>query len=128
EPVPVRQLNPDVPRDLETVCHKCLEKDGARRYPAARELAEELGRFVAGEPVVARPVGRLERGWRWCRRNPVVAGLLLLVFLTLGAGAAVATVFAIRAEDKAQEAAQRAREAEEARQAEVRRAEEESQA
>jgi eukaryotic-like serine/threonine-protein kinase len=73
EPVPVRHLARSCPRDLETVCHRCLEKDTGRRYPTAAELAEELARFRRGEPVVSRPVGRLERAWRWCKRNPAVA-------------------------------------------------------
>ncbi|HEV3259344.1 MAG TPA: protein kinase [Gemmataceae bacterium] len=81
EPVPPRQLQPKTPADLETVCLKCLQKDPARRYTAAAALAEDLGRFLAGRPVLARPVGRGERLWRWCRRNPALAttaGLALL--------------------------------------------------
>jgi hypothetical protein len=94
EPVPVRQLQPGVPRDLETVCHKCLQKEPARRYTGALELAEDLRRFQAGEPIAARPVGRLERGWRWCRRHPAVASLsaALLLLVGVAAGASVAAL------------------------------------
>src|SRR5262249_7008396 len=71
EPVPPPRLLPGCPRDLETVCLKCLQKDPRQRYAGAAELAEDLRRFQAGEPIAARPVGTLERGWRWCRRNPL---------------------------------------------------------
>jgi WD40 repeat protein len=78
EPVPVRRLQPKVPRDLETICHHCLAKEPKKRYADAAALAEDLRRFQAGEPVRARPVGWAERAWRWCKRYPAVAALLVL--------------------------------------------------
>jgi serine/threonine protein kinase len=86
EPARPRLLNPAVPRDLETVCLKCLEKEPARRYPTAAALADDLGRFLSGRPVQARPVGPLGRGRRWCRRNPVPAALAVVLLLSLAAG------------------------------------------
>lgn len=112
EPVAPRQLNPAVPRDLETICLKCLRKEPHRRYPTAEALADELARFLAGTPIQARPIGLIERSWRWCWRYPAAAGLLLS--LTLGILAAIGlTVWALgerdRANVKAIEAAESAR-------------------
>jgi WD40 repeat protein/serine/threonine protein kinase len=97
EPVSPRQLQPKTPRDLETICLKCLEKEPVRRYEAARGLADDLHRFLSGKPIAARPVGKLESGWRWCRRNPMVAGLTAAVAATLIAGSVVSAWFAIEA-------------------------------
>src|SRR5262249_6084065 len=89
EPVAPRTLDGQVPRDLETVCLKCLEKDPAKRYGSAEALAEDLERWLQGEPVRARPVRGYERAWKWMKRRPALAatyGLILLVLLLGGIG------------------------------------------
>jgi WD40 repeat protein len=94
EPVPPRLLRPGVPRDLETICLKCLEKDPNQRYPSARELADELGRVERHEPIKARPVGPLAKTARWCRRKPALASVssvvaLLLLVVAIGSPIAI---------------------------------------
>jgi tetratricopeptide (TPR) repeat protein len=93
DPVPPRRLNPTLPRDLETVCLKCLEKTPARRYASAAALADDLQRYLDGRTLHARPVGVLTRVWRWTRRHPTAATALT----TLVVGTVVSTVFGIQA-------------------------------
>jgi WD40 repeat protein len=89
DPVPPSRLQPKVPRDLETVCLQCLHKDSRRRYPTAGALADDLERFLGGRPVRARRTGPVERGWRWCRRNPALATASALAGAALVAAVAV---------------------------------------
>jgi WD40 repeat protein/tRNA A-37 threonylcarbamoyl transferase component Bud32 len=96
EPVPPSRLVPGLPRDAETVALKCLQKDPAKRYGSTAALAEDLRRYQAGEPIVARPVGSPERAWRWCKRNPALAALAAAVITLLSTVALGATLAAFR--------------------------------
>jgi formylglycine-generating enzyme required for sulfatase activity len=118
DPVPPRRLQSKTPRDLETICLKCLRKEPRKRYPTAKALAEDLRRFIAGEPIVARPVGRLERGAKWARRNPAQAallGVILLALVSLAVLSAGLVVARNDADDKRKQAERQADKAKKAR-------------
>jgi WD40 repeat protein len=123
EPTRLRKVNPQIPRDLETVVHKAIDRDPARRYPTAGEFAADLQRFLDDEPIRARRQGLAERCGRWARRNPLVAALTVALAFLLVAGTTVSTYFAMdatlardRADDKAREALANARKEAEERQ------------
>eukprot|EP00913_Durusdinium_trenchii_P035335 g33065.t1 len=122
EPISPRKLNPAVDRDLETICLKCLEKQPAKRYASARELADDLERFLDGRSISARPENLLRRGWRWCRRKPAWAAFaasVVVLILTLAIGGPTIAVReaglrkdAEVARESAQESEQRAKDSE----------------
>jgi serine/threonine-protein kinase len=108
EPAPPPSANrPACPRDLEIICLKCLDKEPGRRYGSAEALAEDLERWLSGDPITARPVGRLERGRLWCRRNPALAGLVTAFAAALLLGTAVSIYFAIDSRENYEEARRR---------------------
>jgi WD40 repeat protein len=113
EPVPPGLLQPGVPRDLETICLKCLRKEPTQRYPSALALAEDIRAFLDGRPIRARPVGLVGRLGRWCRRNPVVATLSALLVAMLLAAAVGGTLAAIHQGNLAEAEKQSRRNAEE---------------
>src|SRR5438128_2455824 len=86
EPVPPRRLQPGLPRDLETICLKCLRKESGQRYASAEALADDLAHFLAGEPIAARPTPRWERAWKWTKRRPARAALVALATVILFVG------------------------------------------
>lgn len=107
----LRKFNDRIHRDLETITLKCLEKEPSQRYQTAQELADELQRFLGGEPILARPVGKVARTWRWCKRNRLVASLIATVLVILFSGIVVSSTFAVRATNNAKLAQQQTEEA-----------------
>jgi len=103
-PIAPRLMNPKLPRDLETICLKCLAKEPQRRYASAAELAADLDRWLHNRPIQARPVSSLERGWRWCRRKPAIAGLSLAVAIAIIVGTYTSWRYAIQARHEANSA------------------------
>jgi hypothetical protein len=95
EPIAPRQLQPKVPGDLETVCLKGLRKDIRQRYATAQELADDLQRWLSGRPILARPVPRWEKAWKWARRRPALAGLAAAVLVACLAGTASAVFYGL---------------------------------
>ena len=94
EPTPPRRLDPSIPRDLETICLKCLRKEPEKRYTAAAALAQDLENWLNNKPIAARRVSRIERAWLWCKRRPVIA--FLIAVLTVISVSAFAVVWEIR--------------------------------
>ena len=92
-----RAVNPQIPRDLETIVLKAIARDPALRYQSAAELADDLRRFTEDRPIRARRASSAEQAWRWCRRNKAVASLLAAVLVVFAVGAAVSAFFAVRA-------------------------------
>src|SRR5262249_14766377 len=103
EPRQPRKINDKIPRDLETLCLKAMAKRPGWRFPRARDLADALRRFFKGEPIKSRPIGKLERGYRWCRRNPLLASLHIAATVAIFFG-----ILAVRGEWKATQSEKKA--------------------
>ncbi|MGD9720752.1 MAG: protein kinase [Pirellulales bacterium] len=104
EPPSPRKLNARIPRDLETIVLACLAKEPSRRYQTAKEMADDIERYLAEMPIQARPVGRIERSWRWCKRHRAVAASAALTFFALVGGTVISTYYALEAGARAHEA------------------------
>ncbi len=104
EPIAVTNLNPAVQKDIETICLKCLHKDPSKRYASAQELAEDLGRWLNGEPIRARAVSNSERTWRWMKRNPILSSLIAITAFAILAGSSSSIWFGISANNAANSA------------------------
>lgn len=111
EPVSVTTLNPGTHRDLETICQKCLQKDPAKRYASAQELADDLGRWLNGEPIRARAVSSSERAWRWVKRHRTVSALIVATTAAVLIGSAVSIWFGLEATREAKRAEREAKRA-----------------
>ncbi|MEI7923915.1 MAG: serine/threonine-protein kinase [Planctomycetota bacterium] len=99
DPIPLRHIQPGLARDLNTICMKCLRKEPSERYTTAKELADDLQRFLEGRPIMARPIGPLSRLYRWCRRNVALAASLMGILTLLFAIVALAITFAFLEND-----------------------------
>jgi WD40 repeat protein/tRNA A-37 threonylcarbamoyl transferase component Bud32 len=117
EPRRPRSLNDHIPRDLETICLRAMAKEPGQRYPTAQELADDLRRFLKGEPIEARPVGRMERAARWAKRRPAVAGLLALLALVLAVSLPGLTILWLQARAARKDAENKSVEANKGREA-----------
>ena len=116
DPLPPRTLQPGVPRDLETICLKAMNKLPEQRYASAGDLAADLRRFLERRPILARPTSAMDKLGRWCRRNPVVAGLGAALFLTLLAGLIAVGALYLHADARRLEAEEAQRQSQLARQ------------
>jgi len=102
DPPRLRKLTRAVPADLETIVHKAIAREPFRRYASAKALADDLNRFIEGRPIQARRVSGSERAWRWCKRNPCLAGLSAALLLALFFGTIVSSILAARASRQAE--------------------------
>ncbi len=124
EVTPLEKKKPGIPRDLATICERCLAKEPVKRYPSAAALAEDLRRYLQNEPIQARPVGKLERLQLWSRRKPALAAMAALVLFTTLIGTISSIIFGVSASQSAEDAVKQAGQAKsEKKQAEVARSE-----